>query len=467
MFPDPRACVPDRARPDAQRRRGFRIGCTVDGPEGPVRLDVAVQAEPELRIVGERLTAGGLVLLETALRDPSRRTVQAAWHTAGSASGDPRPAARRPARHRTAAAARGRQDRRAAPGARRRRTDGRRPAVRLRLRSPARPDAGARTDRLRPAPRRLRQPRRRALAYPRRVRTAARAARRRRCAPDARDRSPTCSPSRSRDGTVRALLDRGDGFTTALRRLGDGELRYLGPRAGAAHRPRACWRSTRPARCPPRCRPSPSSPTASTARLDPRQRAELLRLAARMCERGHIRARRRGQRRVLGRRDGRGHGGTPGAVTEPLDVAKLQRRLADFAAARNWQPYHTPKNLVAALSVEASELVEIFQWLTPEQSARVMDDPDTAHRVTDEVADVLAYSAAVVRGARASTRWRRWTRRSTGTSGGFRRRRRLSRGGVAQSTFTLRSQTPARNRFVVRQISVFLWLFVRTRPHSG
>ncbi|MFD9195731.1 nucleotide pyrophosphohydrolase [Streptomyces phaeochromogenes] len=74
-----------------------------------------------------------------------------------------------------------------------------------------------------------------------------------------------------------------------------------------------------------------------------------------------------------------------------LDVPKLQRRLAEFAAARNWQKYHTPKNLVAALSVEASELVEIFQWLTPEESAQVMDDPDRASRVTDEVADVLAY----------------------------------------------------------------------------
>ncbi|MET8114740.1 nucleotide pyrophosphohydrolase [Streptomyces prasinus] len=74
-----------------------------------------------------------------------------------------------------------------------------------------------------------------------------------------------------------------------------------------------------------------------------------------------------------------------------MDVPGLQRRLAEFAAARNWQPYHTPKNLVAALSVEASELVEIFQWLTPEESARVMEDPDTAHRVGDEVADVLAY----------------------------------------------------------------------------
>ncbi|MEV0222632.1 nucleotide pyrophosphohydrolase [Streptomyces sp. NPDC050704] len=74
-----------------------------------------------------------------------------------------------------------------------------------------------------------------------------------------------------------------------------------------------------------------------------------------------------------------------------LDVPTLQRRLAEFAAARNWQPYHTPKNLVAALSVEASELVEIFQWLTPEESSGVMDDPERAPRVTDEVADVLAY----------------------------------------------------------------------------
>ncbi|MFD5704088.1 nucleotide pyrophosphohydrolase [Streptomyces lasiicapitis] len=73
------------------------------------------------------------------------------------------------------------------------------------------------------------------------------------------------------------------------------------------------------------------------------------------------------------------------------DVAGLQRRLAEFAAARHWEPFHTPKNLAAALSVEAAELVEIFQWLTPEESARVMDDPKSAHRVTDEVADVLAY----------------------------------------------------------------------------
>ncbi|MGA4880134.1 biotin transporter BioY [Streptomyces lydicamycinicus] len=80
----PAACVPAGARPDAQGRRGFRIGCTVDGPAGPVSLDLAVQAEPELRIVGERLTGGGETLLTTALTDPDRPTVQAAWHTAGA-----------------------------------------------------------------------------------------------------------------------------------------------------------------------------------------------------------------------------------------------------------------------------------------------------------------------------------------------------------------------------------------------
>ncbi|MFB7254377.1 nucleotide pyrophosphohydrolase [Streptomyces nojiriensis] len=74
---------------------------------------------------------------------------------------------------------------------------------------------------------------------------------------------------------------------------------------------------------------------------------------------------------------------------ERLD--RLQRRLAQFAAARGWEPYHTPKNLAVALSVEASELVEIFQWLTPEQSAKIMEKPESAHRVADEVADVLAY----------------------------------------------------------------------------
>ncbi|MEU8701253.1 ATP-binding protein [Streptomyces sp. NPDC048680] len=82
VFPDPAGCVPEGAAPDRQGRRGFRIGCTADGPAGPVRLELAVQAEPTLRIVGERLTRAGQTLLSTALRDPGRPALQAAWHTA-------------------------------------------------------------------------------------------------------------------------------------------------------------------------------------------------------------------------------------------------------------------------------------------------------------------------------------------------------------------------------------------------
>ncbi|WP_084728683.1 nucleotide pyrophosphohydrolase [Streptacidiphilus neutrinimicus] len=81
----------------------------------------------------------------------------------------------------------------------------------------------------------------------------------------------------------------------------------------------------------------------------------------------------------------------PAESEQGLTVEVLTGRLRAFAAARNWQPYHTPKNLVAALSVEAAELLEIFQWLTPEQAAEVMSHPKRAHQVEDEVADVLAY----------------------------------------------------------------------------
>lgn len=55
--------MPQGARADAQGRRGFRIGCTTSGPLGPVRLDLAVQVEPTLRIVGERLTGSGETLV--------------------------------------------------------------------------------------------------------------------------------------------------------------------------------------------------------------------------------------------------------------------------------------------------------------------------------------------------------------------------------------------------------------------
>lgn len=70
-------------------------------------------------------------------------------------------------------------------------------------------------------------------------------------------------------------------------------------------------------------------------------------------------------------------------------LGTLQQRLAAFAAARDWGQFHSPKNLAMALSVEAAELLEEFQWLTEEQSRRL--DDERRERVRLELADVFIY----------------------------------------------------------------------------
>jgi NTP pyrophosphatase (non-canonical NTP hydrolase) len=69
------------------------------------------------------------------------------------------------------------------------------------------------------------------------------------------------------------------------------------------------------------------------------------------------------------------------------DLDELKERVRAFVAERDWDRFHSPKNLAMALSVEASELVELFQWLTEAESAAL----DDAHRrrVAEELADVL------------------------------------------------------------------------------
>lgn len=70
-------------------------------------------------------------------------------------------------------------------------------------------------------------------------------------------------------------------------------------------------------------------------------------------------------------------------------LASLTDQLRQFAAARDWERFHSPKNLATALSVEAAELLEHFQWLTEEQSRRL--DDATREAVGQEIADVLLY----------------------------------------------------------------------------
>ncbi|GAA3024292.1 nucleotide pyrophosphohydrolase [Actinokineospora globicatena] len=74
-----------------------------------------------------------------------------------------------------------------------------------------------------------------------------------------------------------------------------------------------------------------------------------------------------------------------------MTLEELSSRQRAFADARAWGPFHTPKNLVMALTGEVGELNELFQWLTPEEAAAAPDDPDARARIEDEMADVLLY----------------------------------------------------------------------------
>ena len=71
------------------------------------------------------------------------------------------------------------------------------------------------------------------------------------------------------------------------------------------------------------------------------------------------------------------------------NVDDLRAAIRTFAQARDWEQFHTPKNLVMALSVETAELMEHFQWLTPTQSTSL--DAKTKAEVAQEIGDVLIY----------------------------------------------------------------------------
>ncbi|MEV6816045.1 nucleotide pyrophosphohydrolase [Micromonospora sp. NPDC051296] len=69
----------------------------------------------------------------------------------------------------------------------------------------------------------------------------------------------------------------------------------------------------------------------------------------------------------------------------------LTVRVRAFAEERDWQQFHTPKNLAMALAGEVGELLAEFQWLTPEQAGAVMDDAVAGARVRAEIGDVMIY----------------------------------------------------------------------------
>jgi len=73
-------------------------------------------------------------------------------------------------------------------------------------------------------------------------------------------------------------------------------------------------------------------------------------------------------------------------------IQTLRQVMQDFVAERNWSRFHTPKNLAGSVSIEASELLELFQWQTTEEATeRAKNDEEFRSKIGDEMADVLLY----------------------------------------------------------------------------
>lgn len=75
----------------------------------------------------------------------------------------------------------------------------------------------------------------------------------------------------------------------------------------------------------------------------------------------------------------------------PMDIKHIQETLRAFADERDWDQFHSPKNLAMALSVEVSELLEIFQWLTERQSCDIVNSERDMKDIEQEVADIFIY----------------------------------------------------------------------------
>src|SRR5215471_13969504 len=74
-----------------------------------------------------------------------------------------------------------------------------------------------------------------------------------------------------------------------------------------------------------------------------------------------------------------------------IDDLRLAMALRSFAAERDWDQFHTPKNLATAVSVEAAELLELFQWSRGQRDWSEVTDPSIRARVEEELADILLY----------------------------------------------------------------------------
>jgi dCTP diphosphatase len=82
----------------------------------------------------------------------------------------------------------------------------------------------------------------------------------------------------------------------------------------------------------------------------------------------------------------------PALTDSATSVSELRERVLAFVRERDWEQFHSPKNLSMALAAEAAELMEHFLWASPEESRLVASDPGKRAKIADELADVVIYA---------------------------------------------------------------------------
>ncbi len=81
-------------------------------------------------------------------------------------------------------------------------------------------------------------------------------------------------------------------------------------------------------------------------------------------------------------------------IDEKTTLGQMRQRMRQFVSERDWEQFHTPKNLAMGLAIEAAELMEHVQWIGSESSRAVGDDPGVMREIRGELADCLSYVVA-------------------------------------------------------------------------
>jgi len=77
------------------------------------------------------------------------------------------------------------------------------------------------------------------------------------------------------------------------------------------------------------------------------------------------------------------------------NIKELQKEYAEFKESRNWEKFHQPKNIAMSISIEASELMELFQWKDNISIRKIKSDDELMNSIRDELADVILYSLSM------------------------------------------------------------------------